>query len=296
MRNIFLSSLLWAAALASAADDPAPFEAGAAREDITPPSGLPMWGYGARKDIPCQGTLDPLTATAVVIRAGSERLAIVGLDLGRSPARATLAWIREEVKATAGVQHVILVGSHTHHGPCLELEKPGTNNSTAATAEYIRVLREKIASAIIKAAKGLRPARLGASSAEVKLNRNRHTKIEPKPVDRRLGVLRLDDLDGKPIAILVNFTAHPTTREAALLKWSPDYPAALRATVEKEMGGLCAFLQGASGDQSAHRHDPETDASLDTDAFGAKVGEAAVRIARGITTVAPGERSIKVRE
>jgi len=260
------------------------FEAGAAREDITPPPGLPMWGYGARKDAPSQGALDPLSASAVVIRAGDQKIALVGLDLGRSPARATLKEIREEIREKAGVGLMFLVGSHTHHGPCLELEKAG------ATAEYIRTLRQKIVNAIVRAAGSLRPARIGVASEEGRWNRNRHSHIEPKPVDRLLNVLRLDGLEGKPIAILVNFAAHPTTRDAALLKWSADYPAPLRGQVEKEMGGICVFLEGAAGDLSADRQ------GMDTDAFGKKLGEEVVRIAKGIDSQAPGEPSIKGRE
>ena len=41
-----------------------------------------MWGYGDRGDSPAVAALDPLYATAIVIHAGTEKLAIVGLDLG----------------------------------------------------------------------------------------------------------------------------------------------------------------------------------------------------------------------
>ena len=63
---------------------------GAARRDITPKEPVPMWGYGARHDALSTGTLDPLYAAAVVIQAGTNKLAIVGLDLGRSPAEKSL--------------------------------------------------------------------------------------------------------------------------------------------------------------------------------------------------------------
>src|SRR5262249_42702305 len=45
-------------------------QAGAARVDITPPTGFPMWGYGARHDQPSVGVLDPLRARALVLAAG----------------------------------------------------------------------------------------------------------------------------------------------------------------------------------------------------------------------------------
>ena len=64
--------------------------------------------------------------------------------------------------------------------------------------------------AIPQAAADVRPAKIGWGAKPVDLNRNRHSKIEPQPVDRELGVIRLDGLDGNPIAVIVNFAAHPT--------------------------------------------------------------------------------------
>src|SRR4051794_6908559 len=99
----------------------APFTAGAATADTTPPTGYPMWGYAARHDAPSIGVLDPLRARAVVIGAGDARLAVVSLDLGRAPTRESTAIVRDRVRA-AGIQTVLLVASHTHHGPVLELD------------------------------------------------------------------------------------------------------------------------------------------------------------------------------
>src|SRR5207302_81993 len=78
------------------------FKAGAARRDVTPKEALPMWGYGARHDARSTGTLDPLYAAALVIQAGTNKLAIVGLDLGRAPAEKSLQAIRQRIKAEAG--------------------------------------------------------------------------------------------------------------------------------------------------------------------------------------------------
>jgi len=288
-RASWITSILITAVAGELAPAQAPFEAGAARVDITPPVGLPMWGYGARKDVPCQGTLDPLTATGVVLRAGDERLAIVGLDLGRSPARETLRKIRAAVKEQTGIERILLVGSHTHHGPCLELEKE-TLELHRKSAEYIGALAGKLVECIASANKALRPARIAAGHTDVDLNRNRHSKLEPKPVDRRLTVVRLEGTDGKPIALLVNFAAHPTTREAILLKWSADFPAGVRSRVEKDLGGLCVYLQGACGDLSTNR------GGLDTLAYGEKLGEEALQVARKLTPVVPGAPSIQWQE
>ena len=242
-----------------------------------------MWGYGARKDMPCQGVRDPLSATAAVLEVGETRIAIVGLDLGRSPARATLEVIREQAAASAGIDEVFLVGSHTHHGPCVEVE------SRPPTADYVTVLRGRIVSAIAKAAERMAPARIGVGSREVAFNRNRHTKIGPKAVDPLLAVLRLEESDGTPIATLVNFAAHPTTLPATMLRWSADFPSSLRTRVEEKLGGLCVYLQGACGDLSTDRH------GLDTDQFGARLGDEVVSVASEITTAALERPSLETR-
>ena len=121
----------------------ADLKAGAARVEITPPIGHPMWGYSARHAAACQGVLDPLYARALVLAVGEERLAIVSLDLGRAPTRESVAAIRKRVHAAAGIDTVFLVASHTHHGPVIELDNwPDPKNS------YVRQLEDKIADAI----------------------------------------------------------------------------------------------------------------------------------------------------
>src|SRR5262249_12913161 len=115
-------------------------------------------------------------------------------------------------------------------------------------------LETKLGDAIIAATKALQPARLGIASREVPFNRNRHTHLADKPVDKELLVLRVDDTTGKPIAHAVNFAAHPTMLPASLLKFSADYPGAMADLVEKETGAPCLFLQGAAGDLSPNSH------------------------------------------
>jgi hypothetical protein len=259
--------------------------AGAAVIDITPPPGLPMWGYGGRKDLPATAARDPLEACCVVLDAGGRRLALVGLDLGRAPARESMRRIRERARSEAGVEAVFVVGSHTHHGPCIELE------TTPPTAEYVDILVDRIAEAIALAATDAQPARIGLGKKPLEaMNRNRHSKREPKPVDRELAVLRIDALDGAPIATVVNFAAHPTTRDARDLQYSADYPAALKSAVEEDAGGVCIFLQGAAGDLSTDRR------GRSTEVYGAALGKEAAALRRGIEARVPERPSLEFRE
>jgi neutral ceramidase len=261
-------------------------QAGAAKTDITPPIGYPMWGYGARHDAASVGVLDPLQARALVLAAGNERIAVVSLDLGRAPTRQSTAAIRARVKEAVGIEHLFLVGSHTHHGPVIELDDwPSPANS------YVRQLEHKLADLIIEAAKSLRPARIGFAAKEAPFNRNRHSKLADKPVDREFLVLRVEDQEGKPIAHAVNFAAHPTMTEARTLKFSADYPGALAELVEKETGVPCLFLQGAAGDLSANAGE-----SRGPQKFGQALGQHVLTLARTIHCQAPEKPSLRVHE
>src|SRR5262249_38286200 len=64
----------------------ATFKVAVAKTDITPPPGLPMYGFLDRiKDRKLStGTLDPLYARVLVLEVGARRLALVTLDLGRT--------------------------------------------------------------------------------------------------------------------------------------------------------------------------------------------------------------------
>jgi hypothetical protein len=262
------------------------FQAGAAKADITPPTGHAMWGYGARHDAASVGVLDPLQARALVLAAGTEKIALVSLDLGRAPTRQSMQIIRAKVKAAAGIEHLFLVASHTHHGPVIELDNwPEPKNS------YVRGLEQKIADVIIEANQRLHPARLGIASKEVPFNRNRHSRLPEKPVDREFLVLRVEDEAGKPIVHAVNFAAHPTMHDPKVLKFSADYPGALAALVEKETGVPCLFLQGAAGDLSAN---PGKERGADQ--FGQMLGREALALAKTIRCIPFDNAKLQVRE
>lgn len=289
-RITFFVGTLLLSVVSALADEPN-FKVGFAQRDITPQAPMPMWGYGARHNALSQGVLDPLLAKAVVIEAGDDRLAIVGLDLGRGPTARMMEQIRKQVAQQAGVSHVMISGSHTHHGPVIELtdrEGYGKGKYDDAVA-YSKRLPELLIEAITEAAEHLQPARIGVAKTDLELNRNRHTKKRPKPTDPQLAVIRLDSSDGKPLAVIVNYAAHPVTLPGELLKFSPDYPGALQSRVESALNTHCVFMEGAAGDMSPNR------GSLDTKAYGQKLGDHAVELAESIETKVPDEPSIKAK-
>jgi neutral ceramidase len=272
------------------ADGPA-FRVGSSEKDITPPAGIPMWGYGARHDMPSEGALDPLMASAIVIAAGEDKVALVGIDIGRGPTEAMMKVIRREIAEQAGIRNVLITGSHTHHGPVIELtDAPdlGKGKFDLAVA-YSRQLPQRLVEAIIAADKDLRPARIGVATESVTLNRNRQTKREPKATDPMLAVMRFDDEAGKPIAILVNFAAHPVMTDPKILKYSADYPGFLKKKVAGALSTRCVFMQGAGGDMSAN-----VGSGLPgPKGFGETLADHVIALAGAVKTETPEKPSVK---
>ena len=268
------------------------FRVGFAKRNITPTGAVPMWGYGDRHDDLAEGLMDPLLAKAIVIDIGTDKLAMVGLDLGRSPTDAMMAQIRKAVSEQAGVSTVLISGSHTHHGPVIELldrEGCGKDKFDVAVA-YSKKLPSLLIDAIVEAAGNVEPAKVGVASKKLEqYNRNRHTKRQPKVTDPTLTVMRFDDEAGKPIAILVNFAAHPTMIPSKVLKFSADYPGHMQRRVESRLSTNCVFIQGAAGDMSANsggtRNGPEK--------FGQALGDRVVELAKTLQTEVPASPSIK---
>ena len=275
------------------------FAVGVASRDVTPQAPVPMWGYGARHAALSQGSLDPLYAKAIVIHAGDQKLAIMGTDLGRGPTQAMMAKIRKEVKEKAGIDHVMISGSHSHHGPVIELmDKDGQGKGKFdASVAYSRKLPDLLIEAILEADRAAKPAKLGVATKSVNYNRNRHAKREPKATEPMLAVMRFDDEEGKPISVLVNFAAHPTMINAIILKFSADYPGAMKKKVEGELGTHCVFMQGAAGDMSANPPpEPKTDSEEKTPNyvhFGNALADQVLELARGIETKKPENPGIR---
>jgi hypothetical protein len=271
------------------------FLAGASSCDITPAEPVPMWGYGDRHAELSQGALDPLKAAALVLEARGRKLAIVGLDLGRAPNEESLQRIRERLRNEAGIEHSFIGGSHTHHGPVVELtDRPGRGRgSYDAAIRYNRRLEDAIVAATLEAHARRTPAKLAAGAVELEnFNRNRHSKIAPIPVDRQLHVVRIDALaNSEAIATLVNFAAHPTSIPSEQRQFSADYVGALRGVIEQRRGGTAVFMQGAAGDLSTNRGP-----FGDHVAYGQALGDEAVRLADSLVPQPVPQPSLEVRE
>ncbi|GMW01342.1 MAG: hypothetical protein AMXMBFR84_24790 [Candidatus Hydrogenedentota bacterium] len=269
-------------------------QAGTAVRDITPQSPVPMWGYGDRHALLSKGVMDPLYAKALVLEAGEARIAIVTTDIGRAPTEAIMQRIRPAALEKAGVQHVLISGSHTHHGPVIEMiDEAGKGKGTFdAAVAYTKTYEAALIDVIVEAAGNLEPARIGYGSSQVDLNRNRQAKVEPKPRETELTVVRVDAATGNTLATIVNFAAHPTMQPGEDLRFSADYCGWMMKTVEESVAGQCMFVQGAAGDMSVQAPQEASTPEL----YGKVLAAEVLKVASGIQTTSPETPSIQFTE
>jgi hypothetical protein len=185
----------------------------------------------------------------------------------------------------------MIAGSHTHHGPVIELiDREGFGKGKFDDAVlYAKQLPELLIDVIVEAKNSSVPAQIGVAKKSVPFNRNRHTKRTSKPTDPMLAVIRFDDAAGDPIAVIANFAAHPVTMDAMILKFSADYPGSMQNRVEEALTTNCVFMQGASGDMSPNRGE------LSGQQFGEALGDHVVALARSIETTTPKAPSIQAK-
>jgi len=219
--------------------------AAVASTDITPPVGVELCGYGFYLERASTGVLDSLSARALVLESGSERVAVVACDLlgvSRDLARTTRLLVQE----TTGIPPccVMLACSHTHAGPatvpvrgCGEMS-PG----------YVAGLPQRLADVVARAAEAVEPARLGfARGVAPGLGFNR-VEGEVGPLDEELLLMAVQARDGSPLAVAYHATAHGVTHLSCNTLLSADWPGAASRLIAESGAGEALYLAGASGD------------------------------------------------
>lgn len=207
--------------------------------------------------------------------------------------------VRDLVAAQTAIprQNILLNCSHTHSSPST---LPGYHNVplTPAHRNHLQVLPYIIAGAITEAWHRRQPARIGAASTQVTgITVNRRDPA--LPVDPQLGVVRIDDAAGRPLACLVNYACHGTSVGPHDLEWTADFAGYVADAVESALPGCAGlFLQGAEGDihpwdfyfGNAHPRFP--DGYEAAERLGKAIAGPAAGLAQQIETVAQAEIAV----
>ena len=249
--------------------------AGAFVQDITAPfdSLIINGGFTEHK----RGKMNPgdLKARCFVLQKGGATIAIAVVDSCMMP-RTVCDLAKELTTKVTGIppERILITATHTHSAPstmdyCL---------GTMADPRYTKFLPPKIAAGIRQAHAQLEPARVGWNQVRApgfthcrrwitrpdKMqsdpfgNRTVRAMMHPGyqnpayigpsgPADDELSVLSIQTLEGKPLAVLANFSMH-------FFGGSPaDYFGLFSDRLAKKLGNdehapVCAMSQGTSGD------------------------------------------------
>jgi hypothetical protein len=276
--------------------------AGVGRCSIAPPLGIKTAGFYSREGV-VSAHEDELVADVCVLRGLDRTVVIAAMDLCMAPQPLVTRW-REAIAEVAGTTaaHVLVNLSHTHSSGALASTQPEFAFQTELLTAYETMLGERLVEAAADAVSGLRPARIGAGTGNSPMGMQRRElgddgyvflgEVPDGPIDPTVGVVRIDDVDGTPIAILVSYGCHPVTVGPRATVASADFAAPLRALVERTLGGTCLFLQGGGGDiMPRWGMGHELDNRDGKERVGWMVGGEAVAVAAAIRThVARGER------
>src|SRR4051812_20401226 len=210
------------------------FQIGTARKLITPPPRVELAGLGYYLNRTWERIRDDLTATSLVIGDGKTNVALVAVDMMYNDPQFTRRVRELAAEQTDLLPEAICVNfSHTHNAPTAGLILGAGERDFV----YLEYTAQQVAAAMIDAHRKRVPARLSVGHAELARMTFNRTR-ENGPVDETVSILRADTLDGKPLAVAVNFHSHCTAHmETDLRAVSRDWPGEVVDQIEAALPG-----------------------------------------------------------
>lgn len=260
--------------------------AGVAKSDIT-------------IDDPSVPVHDPLYAKALVLDNGATRAAIIAMDvvaIGHifDVSDDFLPELRARVEAELGIPgaHLLVNASHTH--PPRRMLCPHAEQ-VARTFDAVRRACESMVEVRVGVGVGHedrfvinRTLRLKDGTGWTIRQANPCPPDEEVaglgPVDPEIGILRVDRMDGRPLAVVYNYACHPLIG----MPGGPvtaNFPGFASEVIEDCLGGgaLALFLQGAGGDMTEVLYKAFWQ-PRDSQPLGAMLGQSTIKALAGITT------------
>jgi hypothetical protein len=230
---------------------------GTGRVNITPEEPVMMSGYEARKT-PSTGVHDDLFATAFCFSDATSRVLIITSDLIGYPHQLNDE-ILQEISAVTGIptDHLWLSAAHNHGAPSV---RTYTREVPAENERYIQSLREKLVKISVEATRNLQPVRIGFGKGRCTMNINRRAKFADGsiwlgrnpdgPCDHEVAILKFEDMDGKLLALHINWPCHGTANGQENYRITGDWPGATARYLGEHLGDetVIGITAGASGD------------------------------------------------
>ena len=251
--SVFFSSTV------SHAQQSAAFRASVIKVNITPEKPQNLVGYGPRNST---GVHDSIFHRIVALDDGTTQFFLVSTDI-------CLVSPTEYDKVAAILKKRLGIDprnfwwsvTHTHSAP--EVGPPGMYAAYMAERvvtidpAYTEKMEEQLIEGIRQSRENLAPARIGVGWGYSQANINRRAiDVDGKaslglnpdgPVDRRIGLIRIDKEDGNPLVLIANYAIHGTVLGGQNTLISGDAPGVAAEYVEDKLGAPVLFINGAAG-------------------------------------------------
>ena len=238
----------------------AEFRAAVAKVDITPSDSQWLMGYGARKNTAVN---DPIFHRIVVMDDGKTQFYLISTDVCVfSPT--VYNQFAKELQQKLGINplHLWWTTTHTHSAP--EVGPPEMydillkgRSDHEWSRDYLALVQTRLEQGIIEARSKLAPARLAVGTGTSMANINRRARdidgktslgLNPEGLaERQIGLMRMEGLDGKLIALVANYAMHGTVLGGKFMKISGDAQGMVAGYVEKKLGAPMLYINGAAG-------------------------------------------------
>lgn len=268
---------------------------GVARTEISPPEGMFVRTWGCATHDIADGLHAPLLATCMAVAPanGGPTVYLLNIDLMVWLSKSDEEGIRLPLESEFGTApgELIIHLSHTHGAPFTDPARSAAPGGHLIIP-YRKMILDACRQVMSMARDALEPVVISWSRGRCGLAYDRDLEIpdtgeivcgmNPKrTVDDTLVVGRVASAEGKTMATLVNYAAHPTSLGGGNRLVSPDYVGAMRELVERETeGAICIFLHGADGDLTPRRSfEDDVDAAEQN---GRELGYAALSVLAGM--------------
>jgi hypothetical protein len=236
------------------------FRASVVKVEITPTTPQYLAGYGARES---EGVNDPIFHRIVALDDGTTQFFLVSSDIGKKDP-SLYDQVASKLASEYGIERKNFWWSVTHTHSAPEIGPPGLSGifmpdryKQPIASDYTDFAVKKLIEGVVEARQNLAPAQLGVGWGFSQANINRRAidvdgkaslGLNPEgPVDRRIGLLRIENKDGSPIVLIANYAIHGTVLGAQNLEISGDAPGIVAEYVEEQTGAPLLFINGAAG-------------------------------------------------